>query len=198
MAGAVADKHRLLSAESQAAVRASFQGCLQRVLPGGANAPAWSVAAVPGREAVADREFVMLTISAYSFRVIVLLHFTLNEAIYRLAADLLKTPREKVEESRARDCLNELGNNFCGELKRELSRVSPHLGMSTPNRLGRANLAYVGDLCSVFDAHVRALHQDQPVVAASLYVCTYGEVDFRPLKHEPDAESESASTLELF
>ncbi len=184
--------------EAGNALRVVLQRSLQRVLPGGKASAQWTMAPLPDRNAITEKEFVMLTISAYTFRVIVLMHYALNETVQQLAADILKTPPDKLAPERVLDCLNELGNGLCGDLKRELGQISAHLGMSTPNRLHRNNLAYISELAVNAETHVRVLRDGQPVLAASLYACTYGTVDFRLLLKEQAAEATEASALELF
>ena len=183
--------------EADSALRAVLQRSLQRVLPGGKTSQ-WNVATHADPQSIAEPEFVMLTISGYSFRLILLLHYALNDRVQHLAAEILKSPADKLGPERVLDCLNELGNSLCGDLKREFALVSPHLGMSTPNRLHRTNLVYIADLAVNGESHLRVLRDGQPVLAASLYACTYGRVDLRCLLKEQAGAVEGASVLELF
>jgi hypothetical protein len=128
----------------------------------------------------------------------VLLHFSKNANSTRYVSSALDTTPHNLSDAAFYDFLGEVGNKFCGAFKRELGRVLPHLGMSTPNRLPHESLIHLQNLCCGYDTHVKVSTPDEIVVYASLYVSTYGQEEFRldeiPLEVEPVETGE----LEMF
>ena len=110
----------------------------------------------------------------------------------------LEVPLENLSEDTFYDYLGEMGNQFCGAFKRELGKVLPHLGMSTPNRLSNESLCHLKGLDCGHEVHVKVSTPDEITVYASLYVSTYGKDEFRlddvPLEESPVETGE----LEMF
>ncbi len=188
----------MLDPGSRDALRAVLTRSLQKSLPEGTSATKWELSAVADRKELVEPEFMMLTISAYTFRIVVLLHFAQTRAVETLVSELLKCPAGQLTRERQVDCLAELGNTLSGHLKREVARIHPHLGLSTPNRLSRKTLPHLADLHTTFEAHVRAVRDGTPALASSLLLCSYRAVDFSALRTESAADTGATSTLELF
>ncbi len=196
--GHAAARTVVIGPESQGALRAALLRSIQRLVPSNSTGN-WDVTPLADRNGIVEPEFIMLTISAYTFRANVMLHFVMNGKVHETVSELLKAPIEKLTPERVLDCLGEFGNTLCGELKRQLGQANPHshLGMSTPNRLARASLDYLGDQNASFETHARATRDGQAAFSFSFYLCTYGEVDFRPLRIEQDPAELGMSALEL-
>ena len=99
-------------------------------------------------------DMILLTISSYSFRLIMFFHYTLDDKTRAFIRSQLTQYNEKnsdqEKEKQYLDYLSELSNGYCGQLKRVMGEQFPHLGMSTPNQLDKNNYAFVHDLgCQV-------------------------------------------------
>jgi hypothetical protein len=187
-----------LAPGSDEALRATLTRSLTRALPGsGADSP-WRVEPVANRTAAAGKEFFMLTISAYSFQAIALMHFSANDELAAWTTATVAGGKDAFSREKLYDYLGEVGNIYCGYIKRDFNKTYPYLGMSTPNRLQRESLDSFGVFPFAFEAHVRATRAASPVFGASLYVCAYGDVDFKHLKEETRSDASSSSALELF
>jgi hypothetical protein len=186
-----------LDAGSSEALRAVLARALERALPHGVGAASWNVGAVAERDQVADAEFFMFTIAAHAFRALVLLHFRLDAAMADWIRRALNLSREGADRERLYDYMGEVGNGFCGEVKREMHKAYPYLGMSTPHHLHPKSLATLAEHRFAFEGHAQAHHHEGLRIGASLYVCAYADVDFRAVRAEPQAEA-ATSTLEMF
>ncbi len=141
----------------------------------------------------------MLTISSYEFRICILLHFTKDKLTMDYVANAIKMSPEKLEAARYYDYLGEIGNTFCGALKRELSKYFPHLGMSTPNKLVSASLKFMEDTGFDYDMHVKASDNNGVSFFSSLYITANKEFDFRvENKKGEEAADANKGALELF
>lgn len=145
-----------------------------------------------------EHEFIMLTVSSYTFRIFTLLHFTKNETTLDYVASALSVSRENLEEARYYDYLGEVGNTFCGAFKRELGKYYPHLGMSTPNRLVQGSLSYMDDMDFEYHDHYETTINDKTKFYASMYISAYSDLDFRiPLNSRFDEDVDTGA-LEMF
>jgi len=93
----------------------------------------WQIRTVPQSQVVA-KEFIVLTISSYTFRALLFIHFTLDACVKAYIERCVRA-EEELAQDKYYDYLCELGNTFCGTFKRELGVTYAHLGMSTPNIL---------------------------------------------------------------
>lgn len=160
--------------------------------------PAWQMQPVAGPEDIGAQHFIMFTISAYDFRLMVLLHFSCDAASTKYVADYLKLGSTELPQTRYYDFLAELGNNFCGAFKRELSQHYPHLGMSTANQLGRESLKHVKTWPIDYDIHIKAQAEAGAEFYGSLYVSSFGELDFELVQQSKNEAMAEMGALELF
>jgi hypothetical protein len=144
------------------------------------------------------KNFVMLTISSYDFRLIVLLHFSADNNSLKYVSDSLKIPSDELSLTRYHDYLSEIGNILCGTLKRGLFQFFPHLGMSTPNKLGNESLKYVESYPIDHAIHIHAKARDEVEFFGSLYVSSIGELDFDPATISKNEEKVEMGALEMF
>ncbi|UXH79070.1 hypothetical protein [Roseateles amylovorans] len=125
---------------------------------------------------------VMLTVASSSFSLVLFLHHEAD------AASLAKRPTqhglspahgdEQAAQEALADALAETGNLFCGALNRELGRVFPLVGMSTPHRLDAHCVDHLALLRYGHVRHFRMALDDGSHRLASYCVCAYGDVDF--------------------
>ena len=156
----------------------------------------WQMQAV--LDDINTQHFIMLTVSSYDFRMMVMLHFSCNEASKKYIADSLKLDVAELFTDQYYDFLAEIGNNFCGTFKRELCQYFPHLGMSTPNLLACESLKYVKSWPIDHEVHIKALAEDSIEFYGSLYVSSFADLDFDLIPHPPCEAVVETGALELF
>lgn len=145
-----------------------------------------------------EEEFIMLTLSSYSFKIFTLLHFSNNKESRQYVAQALKIAYENLEENKFYDYLSEVGNTFCGAFKRELGKYFPHTGMSTPNRLEKGCLSHMKDIGFEYETHYELKFKGLTSFYGSMYVVAYSELDFHvPINSRLDDNIETGA-LEMF
>ena len=186
-----------IPARAKAGLEKLFLRHLEEALHTEAHAQ-WTIENLDSHKEIRANEFIILTVSSYDLRSFVLLHFSKTPESMTYVSRAMDTPLANLTEDTFYDYLGEVGNQFCGAFKRELGKVLPHLGMSTPNRLAHESLCHLQSLPSGHDVHVKVSTPDDVVVYASLYVATYGKEEFRlddvPLDEAPMETGE----LEMF
>jgi hypothetical protein len=146
---------------------------------------------------------IVLTISSFKFRVMCLMHLSLNKATRQFIADASTIKLEDLDDSAFLDYVLEMSNSFCGNIKRMLQGTCPPLGMSTPNLLDRTCLSIDNVFKVTHQSHCSAIadYSDPPLFAASVFVSLQNPQDF-VLPHYQDIEAESevdsSGELELF
>jgi hypothetical protein len=173
-----------------------FPQYLEDALRTGAH-PVWHLQKVNASTITADR-FIMLTISSYDFRLIVLLHFSSDAVSLNYVADSLKITPAELSMTQYQDYLSEVGNILCGAIKRGLFELFPHLGMSTPNQLRHESLKFVDSYKIDHAIHIKAKENDGTEFYGSLYVSAIGELDFDPATMNKKDETQEIGALELF
>lgn len=147
---------------------------------------------------VRQQQFVMLTISSYVFRVITFVHFTRSTELNEYVARMNHTPDQEQTLDAVYDYLQELGNEYCGHMKRELGSFFPNLGMSTPSILSVNTLKHSSYLESLYEDHVNVeMNEDGLTFGCSIMICAYGDVNFRVEKASHEDETD-AGEFELF
>lgn len=144
---------------------------------------------------IKEKQVVILTVSSYLFRVLTLVHFTLNQPMKEHLASINRAPVEGMETQDFLDVISECGNICCGALNRELGKFYPHIGMSTPNLLDRNCLDYLQTLHAGYVKHFEVRINDSITMHASLCVCDYADLDFVVDKTESTEEN---GELEMF
>lgn len=134
------------------------------------------------------RDIVVLTISSYRFRLLIVFHLDADGAAGRhfVAADSGRAFAEG---------FGEFGNLCCGAMNRELGKHFVHTGMSTPYLLEGACAAYLHELKPAHLAQHRIRINDGITLHATLCLCAYGAVDFCA---DADVAAEDTGALELF
>lgn len=142
-------------------------------------------------------EFFLLTVSSQLFRLFVIIHFSKDRQSESFVSEVLGIPQNNLTEAAFYDYMGELGNAFCGYLKRELNKSVPHLGMSTPNRLGRDCIRYMTSLNSDLEHHAVAEYKGEPLFHASTYLVADQVLDYDIKQSFEEQETESGD-LEFF
>jgi hypothetical protein len=150
---------------------------------------------IPDASSIREKEFVILTISSYLFRMVVLSYFSPDEATTEHFAKLIKTRPKEMDRKGFYDAISEFGNRFCGSLNRAVGRHFPHVGMSTPNILARDCIGFLNALGAEHVRHFKVTVNPTTSFHASLCVCDYGNLDFAL---ESASLEESTGELELF
>ena len=158
----------------------------------------WSVDPITEIGEINQEEFVCLTVSSYHFRILVLLHFTAMGTALPCVAEAIHQSPETLSRDSCLDYLAELGNQFCGEIKRMVGLKYPEVGMSTPMRLEHTSLPYMQDLKTCATRHALVRRNGQAVFAGSLYLCSDEGFQFHLDSSLAVGSQVQASALELF
>jgi hypothetical protein len=144
---------------------------------------------VPGRaEGIREKNLLLLTISAFSFRLLTILQ----------AGENAKTREYYLKGAPGRtfgEVFAEVGNLCCGSMNRQLTRHFPHLGMSVPYFLDSRCIPYLNELKPEYLSSCAITINGSATLHATLCVCAYAPVDFAV---DPEAEEETTGELELF
>lgn len=187
----------MISERAKTGFKNLLSRCLEESLRSGAY-PTWSIEPLSDGKEYEKQQFIMLTVSSYDFRMMVLLHFTRNASSHRYVAETLQLDPGSLEQSRYDDYLSEVGNTFCGAYKRELGKVFPYLGMSTPNLLFPECLQYIKTWPVEYETHLRAHDGDQAEFFGSLYIASSDAIDFDPQVLVSQVDEMETGALEFF
>ncbi len=181
-----------------ARAKAGFDQMVTQGIRAGLLSPGASPQAITSMDSLKDlREThaVILSISSYLFRLMVLIYFTPDEATRAHFARIHRMAPEEMTEQAFADAIAECGNMCCGTVNRELGRVFPHVGMSTPNIVDRRcaehlHLTGYGHL-----QHFQVSVDDDTRFHVTLCVCDDEDLDFETA---PEQAPESTGELEFF
>ncbi|WP_293777191.1 hypothetical protein [uncultured Oxalicibacterium sp.] len=143
--------------------------------------------------AIDKQQAVVLTVSSYVFRLLVMIHFD--------AAGMVRSYMERkqgvteMDDRLFLDAIAEFGNLSCGILNRDLGNYFPHLGMSTPNYVEGRCVNYLEMLGYNHAQHFAVKINGEALFHASLCVKAYEEIHFVVNEQEERAET---GELELF
>ncbi|MBA3056487.1 MAG: hypothetical protein KJ614_18900 [Gammaproteobacteria bacterium] len=155
----------------------------------------FEISVLPDLSEVKESKLVILTVSSYLFRLMVLIYFTPDQATREHFARVNKSSVEGMSERDFDDAISECGNISCGILNRELAHFFPNIGMSTPNILDKDCSSYLAILNTGHVQHLRVDINETVHFHASLCVCAYADLDF---KVEISEEEANTGELELF
>lgn len=195
---------RTANYELDATLYKLLQMALEQTLKVCAPSVPWVTSKVETLAELRHEHCLVLTISSFKFKIMCLLHHSMDAASRTFVAEATATKLEDLEDSVYTDYLMEMSNSFCGNFKRHLQGSCPPLGMSTPNLLERTCLNF-DNLKLAHCVHVRAQEAvgAPSLFAASALVIARHEGDFT-LQHyqeyvsEMDSAADSSGELELF
>lgn len=175
--------------------RQGLDGMLRRALAQSEGVDDSAVSVLDTLGDIAGSQAVMLSISSFSFRVMVFLHFEPGRELQSRVAGALGVAPEELSAQALLDAVCEQGNLVCGAFNRELCRSFPFVGMSTPHCLDGRCIEHLRLLGQAHLRHFRAERPDRPPCHVTLCVCADGDIDFEP----PALVAEQASgELEFF
>lgn len=180
------------------------QAALEQTLKSCSPSLPWVTSKADALDDLRHETCIVLTISSFKFKIMCLLHLTLDAANRAFVAEATATRAEELDEAAYTDYLMEMSNSFCGNFKRHLQGSCPPLGMSTPNFLDRGSLDFDNIKLS-HTVHVKAqtAFGEPSLFGASALVIVRNDGDFT-LQHyhenvsEIDSAAESSGELELF
>ncbi|MFT7185363.1 MAG: hypothetical protein ACI84K_000741 [Pseudohongiellaceae bacterium] len=189
----------LVNEEFKQEIRRSFKNCYEESLTSSSGPSRWTIKEKTQLNELNEAEFFVLTVSSQLFRVFILMHFTKSPATEAYVAEVLKINSNSVDDDKFYDYLGELGNAFCGSVKRDVGKIVPSLGMSTPNRLNKDCLKYIDQLHTDFGFHAVAEYDNSPLFYASIYLSADEELNLKvntsQLSNDDDVDS---GDLEFF
>jgi hypothetical protein len=148
----------------------------------------------PDLSRLAAQQVVVLTVSSYAFRLTLLIHFSPDAKTYAHFAAVNHLALNELGEQAFVDAISECGNICCGNLNRDLARVFPHVGMSTPNIIDSRCVAYLDKLGQGYQQHFALQQAQGPSFGVSLCVNAFGPLDFAG----DFAAAEETGELEMF
>lgn len=178
--------------------REAFDHLLRQGIKGGllaAPEDTCEITVVRDLSEVKQTKIVILTVSSYVFRSVVLIHFTPDKVTQEHFARINKIQASDMSEQAFYDAIAERGNICCGTLNRELARFFPHIGMSTPNIIDKECSSYLGVLGCGHIQHFKVDINASVHFHVSVCVCDYADLDFAI---EAAAEDTSGGELEMF
>lgn len=138
---------------------------------------------------------VVLTISSYLFRLMILVHFTPDVATKSLFVKSSEVDQSSMSEQCFIDAVSEFTNMCSGALARDLSPIFRHVGMSTPNVLDAECASFLHLLKCGHVQHFNADIKNYTRLHFSLCVSEYSDIDF---EIGAVAEDSTAGELEMF
>ena len=182
-----------------------LQATLEQTLKGCSASTPWVISRVDDLEGLRQEQCIVLTISSFKFRIICLLHLSMDQTTRQFVGEATAARADSLDESVFKDYLLELSNSFCGTLKRHLQSSCPPLGMSTPNFIERSSLAHYESVKPLHSAHAKAQTSSSgpALFAASVMVSATQAGDFQLEHYQAPAqvaadESDGSGELELF
>lgn len=144
---------------------------------------------------IQETHVVVLTVASYVFRLLVMVYFSPDDSTKAHFANITHVDPAEMSEQAFLDALQECGNICCGTLNRELVRVFPHVGMSTPNIIERECANYLRALPGGHLQHFRASNNAGRNFYFGICVRDFADIDF---EWAPAEEEVAAGELEFF
>ncbi|MEX3957741.1 hypothetical protein [Trinickia sp. EG282A] len=146
--------------------------------------------AEPGTHKIGKNEkVVVLTISSISFRLLLGLHFSDDEATRRYFV-------KGDDERPLADAFMEVANLCCGAINQALVEHFPDMGMSTPYVLASACIGHLDQLHPAFETLYDIVIEGSVRLAATLCVSAHDTIDF--VADTSSSELQTSGELELF
>jgi hypothetical protein len=177
------------------------QHSLEQALRTSAPNLSWQIRPAASLRDLKHDHGIIITISAFRFRLYCLLHLSLKAPIRQFVADCTGVKAADLNDNALIDYLLELSNSFSGNIKRNIQETCPPLGMSTPNLLGHGALLFDSVLKCDHQAHVSAYvaSESLPLISASCLISRSHEVELElPEIQESDTSFDTSGELELF
>jgi len=188
----------MISPEFERLIKQSFPKCLSLAMEERFPAEAIEVKETDVSISNDMQEAIILTLSGHLFRMFIAIVFNKNEQLNQLVKDALANNATELDNAAFYDYLNEVGNVLCGSLKRDIQKVIPSLGMSTPNLLNIESFKYMKDL-KIDEQGGYVLSKDQtPLLYINYYLGGYGQIEFSQAVQLEEEEEVDSGELEFF
>lgn len=188
----------LVSANFERLLNESFLGSLNVALHEALPVDRWDIQPLTDSKRIAGEEAYVLTVSSHLFRIFTVLHFNFDEHMEAFVNEALGQQRNgPLTKDKCYDYIAEVGNIFCGALKRELQQAVAALGMSTPNLLNHACIKYISSLKLDCQGHAVTNLDGHALFYASYYLSAYGELNYTKVIQQKEVVAE-VGELELF
>lgn len=145
--------------------------------------------------AIKNTKMVVLTVSSYLFRLVILIYFNLDTPTKEHIARSRNVDASDMDDQDFYDSIAEFGNICCGTLNRGLAPFFPHIGMSTPNIIDKNCSSFLGRLNCGYTKHFRVDINDAVHFHIGLCVSDYADLDFTVIIEQDDS---GTGELELF
>nr|WP_295774461.1 hypothetical protein [Rhodoferax sp.] len=162
---------------------------------GGASPETCQIEVLANPKEIRETTVVMLTVASFLFRLSVMIYFSSDDATKAHFARLNNIDPTEMSDQAYLDAIRECGNICCGTLNRELSRVCPHVAMSTPNVIQRECVDHLDSLNGGHLQYFRATVDAGQQFHASVCVRDYADIDFDWTMIE---ETTAAGEMEFF
>ncbi len=136
----------------------------------------------------AGEKLILVTISSFKFRLLVIFHIDEEPALASYFAG--QGTQRSIEEA-----FYEIANMCCGALNRDMTRDFQHLAMSVPYTLAGPCMAYITDIRPEYISSSTVTINDNVRVRLTLCMCCSAPVSFSAAAAESASDS---GTLELF
>lgn len=153
------------------------------------------ITAITDTSGVAEPQMVVITISSYLFRLMVFIHFALDNPTKEHLARTNNAATGEMSERAFIDAMCESANMCCGAMSRDLGNVFPHIGMSTPNILDRECVGFLDLLNCGHIQHFKVGINQTTQFHVTLCVSEYANLDFSANQTLSDM---STGELEMF
>jgi hypothetical protein len=141
---------------------------------------------------------ILFTISGLKFKALVLLHHPTGINALHYLNILTNDDRNTKTEKDIAPYYTEIGNQFCGEVKRQFYKQFEHLGMSTPSILSPATtIAHIASETLDVECHRFYTDKEQIVVGCSMYIFSDQTIEFE-FDQSSGNETISSGELEFF
>lgn len=145
-----------------------------------------------------DIGHIMFTISGLEFKALIMLHYSAGKNALHLLSLYEGDGRTTKQESNLESFYTEIGNQFCGEVKRKLYKQFDHLGMSTPALLSpTTSLLDIENSLLVAKCFQSYEANNQFALGGSIYVFSNQSLEFT-FDHASTTEVISTGDLEFF
>ena len=152
-----------------------------------------------GNAAFPETKVVMLTSSSYVYRIFTVIYFDADLKTREHFARRTRADAQDMTDQEFIDAVCESANMTCGSLNRDLGRVYPHIGLSTPNILEARSADHLNVLQSGHLQHFRVDINGATLFHASMCVCEFADMDFSVGALAAVAEEEvDSGELEMF
>ena len=136
------------------------------------------VTTLPADFKFGEDQIVILTVSSYLFRLIVMIYFTDDAPTREHFARIYRITASEMNRKAFLDAICECANMVVGTLNRDLAMVFSSVGMSTPNIIDKNCAAYLGTLHFGYTKTFAALVNGEKSFHVTLGVTEFDDIDF--------------------